>query len=473
MYSKFIFEQIKSDCLMNFFRLSKLPLLVASVLLLTFSACSPDKEVVIDPIKSTKDYDSKVIQEWQDLFLQIERYAAVYRPCPAARMLGYVGLAEYEACVAGMPEYQSIASRFSGLNVPQVELGKEYHWPTIINNVNAVLYKKFFANVQSADLFKIASLESTYNAQYSNTVPTEVYRRSKDFGVAVANAVWDYSATDKEGHDKYLDPRPTSYTPPTGPGKWQPTAPGNERAMYPYWGKVRTFAIKEEDKLARPPLPYSEDKNSAYYAQGLEVYTRTTPQTSEDRWIAEFWSDDVLGFTFSPPSRWVAITNEVLVAEKSNLETAIMAAVKVGLALNDASVSCWNSKFVYNVERPSTFINKIMSNNWNVLSLTSTGFLKSTPSFPAYPSGHSTFGAAAAEALVSVFGANYAMTDRCHEARSDFNGKPRYFESFYDMAVENAYSRIWLGVHWRMDCEEGLRLGYVVGRRVNALPFKK
>jgi membrane-associated phospholipid phosphatase len=164
---------------------------------------------------------------------------------------------------------------------------------------------------------------------------------------------------------------------------------------------------------------------------------------------------------------------EVLALEKSNLQTAVMASVKVGLALNDASVSCWNSKFTYNIERPITYINKMMNNSWNIASLTSTGFLPSTPSFPAYPSGHSTFGGAAAEALVSVFGANYSLTDRCHEGRSDFNGKPRTFDSFYDMAAENAYSRIWLGVHWRMDCEEGLRLGYVVGRRVNALPFKK
>ena len=128
---------------------------------------------------------------------------------------------------------------------------------------------------------------------------------------------------------------------------------------------------------------------------------------------------------------------------------------------------------MYNVERPVTYIAKMMNNNWNIASLTSTAFITSTPAFPAYPSGHSTFGAAAAEALTSIFGSNFSLTDRCHEGRSDFNGKPRSFDSFYDMASENAFSRIWLGVHWRMDCEEGLRLGYVVGRRVNALPFKK
>ena len=286
-------------------------------------------------------------------------------------------------------------------------------------------------------------------------------------------SVWNYSATDAYGHNQYLNARPANYTPPTGEGLWQPTAPGYAKAMFPYWGKARTFAINEGEKLARPPLLYSEDKNSAYYKEGKEIYDATSPQTYEHQWIAEFWSDDVLGFTFSPPARWIAIANQVLVLENANLETAILAAVKVGLALNDASVACWYSKYHYNIERPVGYLNKMFNPNWNVLSLTSTGFLPATPSFPAYPSGHSTFGAAAAEALTSVFGDNYRLTDNCHKDRTDFNGKPRTFNSFYEMAEENAYSRIYLGVHWRMDCEEGLRHGYEIGKIVNALPFSK
>jgi PAP2 superfamily len=445
-----------------------LPLLMFVVV---FSACTSDNKTPepVAAVKLAKDYDSKVIQQWTDMFMTVERYAEFYRPCPAARMMGYVGLANYEATVSAMPEYQSIASRYSGLTIPSVESGKEYHWPTVINNVNATLFKKFFANVKASDLFKIASLESTLNVQASNSLNTDVFNRSKAYGISVANAVWDYSATDKEGHDKYLDPRPASYTPPTGPGKWF----GSAKPMYPYWGKVRTFAIGDADKLARAPIPYSEDKTSAYYAQGLEVYALTTPQTYENQWVGEFWSDDVLGFTFSPAVRVWAIAEQVLEQKNSNLETAVFAYVKSGLAVNDASVACWYSKYYYNVERPVTYINKFINPNWNVASLTSTGFLPGTPPFPAYPSGHSTMGAAGFAALAQVFGENISITDRCHENRTDFNGKSRSFNTFSEMAWEDAYSRIYLGVHWRMDCEEGVRLGFQAARRVGALPFKK
>jgi membrane-associated phospholipid phosphatase len=454
-------------------------LLLTSSLVLTTPACQKDshndnflqKPPKLD--KPVKDYNSKVVQEWQSLFLEIERYAEVYRPSPAARMLGYVGLAAYEANISGMPDYQSLDQRIPRLNVPNAKKNLEYNWAVVTNSVYATLFRSFFARVKQADMDKISALEKRLNMEFEATTDRIVMLRSKNFGVDVAISVWNYSTTDAYGHNQYLNARPTSYTPPTGEGLWQPTAPNYAKAMFPYWGKARTFAIKESEKLARPPLPYSENKNSAYYKEGKEIYEATSPQTDENQWIAEFWSDDVLGFTFSPPARWIAIANQVLELENANLETAILAAVKVGLALNDASVACWYSKYHYNIERPVTYINKMFNPNWNVASLTSTGFLQATPSFPAYPSGHSTFGAAAAEALTSVFGDNYKLTDNCHKDRRDFNGTPRTFNSFYEMAEENAYSRIYLGVHWRMDCEEGLRLGYEVGKTVNALPFSK
>jgi membrane-associated phospholipid phosphatase len=448
---------------------------IGLIVALMFNSCVPDKTIDTPATpKTVKTFDSKVVQQWNSLFLDVERYATVYRPCPAARALGYMGWAAYESCVAGMPEYQSLANLYPALRVPSAETDKEYHWPLVVNAVYATMFKKFFASVQPTDLFKIATLESSVSNQLRVGVASETAARSEDYGRRVAEAVYAFSATDTVTHNKYLNARPADYVPVVGPGKWKPTAPGNQAAMFPYWGGGRTFAIKEAEKTARPPLAYSEDKNSPYYTQMLEVYSNTAPQTTENRWIAEFWSDDVLGFTFSPPSRWIAILNQVLVADKVNLETAVFAAAKVGLALNDASVACWHSKFFYNLERPVTYIDKVINPTWNIMNLTTNNFLGSTPSFPAYPSGHSTFGAAAAEALVSVFGSNYTLTDRCHEGRTDFEGsRPRTFASFYDMAVENAYSRIWLGVHTRMDCEEGLRLGYVCGRRVNQLPFKK
>jgi hypothetical protein len=118
------------------------------------------------------------------------------------------------------------------------------------------------------------------------------------------------------------------------------------------------------------------------------------------------------------------------------------------------------------VERPVSYIRRLVDLGWEP-------HLWFSPSFPAYPSGHATFGAAACEVLSDIFGEDYAMVDRSHEGRIEFLGIPRTFRSFREMAEENGYSRIPLGVHFRMDSEEGVRHGYAIGQRVDELPIRK
>lgn len=434
--------------------------------------------------KPAAQYDHTVVTDWNDLFLRIERHAAGYRPGPAPRALAYMGFSAYEACITGMPDYNSMASRYSGITIPALEDGKEYHWPTVVNNSYGYLMRRFFPTASDALFQEIGTTEASHNSLYQNETTPEIYERSVAYGQAVAAAVWEWSKTDVEGHDGYLDPLDQNdpLNPPydwqahyTHPGDWVATFPGPGKPMYAYWGQTRTFAIDEADKLCPPPLPQSDATNSALYSQALEVYAHTTANaTYEDNWIAEFWSDDLVDLTFSPGPRWMAIADQVLVNENSSLETALYTAVKVGMAVSDAAVACWHSKYVYNVERPETYIQRNIDPTWKPILYNpinnQTGV---TPSFPAYPSGHSTMGGAGAEVLTNIFGINYAMTDNCHKDRTEFNGTPRSFNSFYEMAIENAWSRIPLGVHFRMDSEAGVNLGYRVARKVNNLPWKK
>jgi membrane-associated phospholipid phosphatase len=146
----------------------------------------------------------------------------------------------------------------------------------------------------------------------------------------------------------------------------------------------------------------------------------------------------------------------------------------VGLASSDAGVGCWYSKYYYNVERPETYIKRVIDPTWEpALENPLTGDKGISPSFPAYPSGHSTMGAAGGEALSHIFGYSYGMTDNCHKYQNLFEGTPRTFSSFNEMADENAWSRVPLGVHYRMDCEEGVRFGREIARSVIRLPWKK
>lgn len=442
-------------------------------------SCNKDNDDIDDtPTKANvKTYDNEAVYNWNEIFLEVERYAAGYRPGPAPRALAYLGLSAYEACISGMPEFQSVSALYPGLSIPNPDPAIEYHWPSVVNGSYAYLMSRFFTNVPSHIKVIIPAMENQLDNKYKLEAGEEIWQKSKAYGAAVANAIWEWSKTDTYGHDAYLDPF-ANYTWQDhydGPGDWEATFPGPGKPMFPHWGKARTFAIKEADKLCPPPLHASDSPNSALYAQALEVYAQSAPtQSYEAKWVGEFWSDDLVNLTFSPGPRWIAIANQVFDQERSNLETAIFANVKIGMAVNDAAVACWYSKYVYNVERPVTYINRVIDPNWvTPLDDPITGEKGLSPSFPAYPSGHSTMGAAGAEALSSIFGYNYAMTDRCHENRSDFVGRPRSFSSFYEMAEENAWSRVPIGVHFRMDSEQGVNLGYRVARKVNDLPWRK
>lgn len=435
----------------------------------------------VEDTSLVKYADHEVALKWTDLFLDVERYAGGYRPGGAPRVMALMAMSAYEGCITGMPEFNSLANLYAGLNIPAADQNADYHWPTVVNASYNYLMPKYFPTA-SADLKqKMTNLNSFFDGKYRSEAGTEVYDRSKAYGEAVAAAVFAWSETEVQGGQKannvYQDPfanydHAANYD---SPGDWVPTYPGPGEPMYPNWGEARTFAITNQSQLlCKVPLPYSEDPNSKLYSQALEVYAQNTPTWShDDEWVGEFWSDDLVDLTFSPGPRWLAIGNQVLGLENSNLEIALYMHAKVGMAVSDAAVGCWYSKYFYNVERPQSYIIRLIDADWKPgLDNPLTGDDGVTPSFPAYPSGHSTMGAAGAEALGSIFGYAYGMTDNCHQGRTEFEGDARTFGSFFEMAQENAWSRVPLGVHFRMDCEEGVAYGTRIGRLVNELPWQ-
>jgi len=439
--------------------------------------------------KKLSELSNDLVIEWNETFCNIERYSAAYRPGPAPRAAAYIGLATYEACLDGMPDYRSLQTKFSGLSIPKTTASVEYHWPTVYNTCYASLMRKFFpsdlinsiptsaqSQVGNAVIAwsKIETTYNYYNTQYEKEVDATVFARSKTYAEAVADAVWNWSKSDQIGHEAYK--RPTEgWVQGNNIGAWVPTVPGPGAGMFPYWGKVRRFALPDGELICKPPrYQFSEDRNSTFYAHAVTLYNLSRSLTYDDKWLAEFWSDDIFFQTFSPPSRWIAIADQIYKNTKCSMEKAVVTSAQVGLAINDAGVGAWNSKYYYNLERPESFIKRNIDPNYEpLLRNPISGETGITPSFPAYPSGHATFGAAGGSILIHAFGNNYAMTDNCHAGRAEFLGKPRSFNNIDEMIDENAFSRLQLGVHWDIDSEEGRRYGRTIAQHVLSLPWTK
>jgi len=455
------------------------PFSVLLVLLLSMwiVSCSEDSATSGDT-GLVQDYDATLSLKWYELLLEIDRYSPGYRPPAAARLLAYTGLAAYETGVPGMPNYNSLQHQFNGLTIPATDPNLEYHWPSAINACYASMFRSFYPLIKAEHKARIDALESQFEQEYSVEADPEVISRSRQFGTAVAEAVFAYSATDPNGHEAFLNPRPASYVPPTtgsnGEPLWQPTFPDYTPALFPYWGKVRTFALSGSDILGQPPIPYSEDPGSQFYQQATETRILADLGTFTTQWVAEFWSDDIFELTFEPAARQIAIANILVEQEHIRLDRTLELYAKLGMALNDVGVAVWNSKYIYNVRRPVEYIRDVIDPSWKTILNNPLKHIEGmTPEFPAYPSGHSGFGGAGSSVMAEIFGNNTTYTDVCHYGRTEFISTPRTYNTIMEAGVENAYSRLPLGVHYRMDCDEGLRLGYLAASKVSHLPWYK
>ena len=133
---------------MNRLYFSKLILLCLLALgLFMVTSCNDDDDLLPSETRLAKEFDAQVPLEWYQLFLDLDRISPGYRPPAAARMLGYVGLAAYEAAVPGMPEYNSLEFEFAGLNIPSIEKNKDYHWPMVALLTGKERRRKLFDSI--------------------------------------------------------------------------------------------------------------------------------------------------------------------------------------------------------------------------------------------------------------------------------------------------------------------------------------
>lgn len=416
------------------------------------AAIEPEAVSTLGRHNPASQFNSEVPLDWFGL---VNRLFASERlnPPVASRILGYSGVTLYEAVVGGMPGYRSLAGQINNVRfVPEAR--GNLHWPTVANNALGVLLKGLFEANSPAALSALDSLKEHFNGEFKAEISRELFLRSALHGKLVGAAILAQSR-----RDGYHELHNCAYTPPTGPGLWVPTPPAFAPALEPCWGELRPFVLRRGEICdPGPPTAYSEDPTSPFFLEAMEVYDTGNNLTQGQKDIALFWADGA--GTLTPPGHSISILSQIIREKNLKLDKAAEAYAKVGLAVADGFIACWNSKFRYNLLRPITCIRDLIDPNWS-------SFI-GTPPFPEYTSGHSVQSGASAQVLTDLFGP-LAFTDHTHDARGL---APRSFTSFFDAADEAAISRLYGGIHFRPAIKLGVEQGKCIGRKVSALHFK-
>lgn len=299
-----------------------------------------------------------------------------------------------------------------------------------------------------------------FNEAYTSSLAKIPDGKSKDDGIALGQQVADQIITwrSTDGASKVVQ-----YTPKTDPGSWVPTPPAFAPGLLPQWPQVTPFAITSGSQF-RPSGPPALD--SAKYAEELnyvkeigksDSLTRTPDQTA----IANFWTNGA--GTFTPPGHWNQIAEDASALTGNSLEDCARLFALLNIALADAAIVCWDSKYQYNFWRPITAIRQAdKDNNPNTTADPQWQPLLTTPPFPEYMSGHSTFSGAGEAVMNSVFGSDFGFGDKGDKSINTL----RTYENFAQAADESGMSRIYGGIHFMSANVDGLSSGRSLGNYV-------
>jgi len=387
----------------------------------------------------------------------------VTNPPLAARFFSYTCLAGYEVVSENDKSVKSmhgILNEYPVVKKPAYAKGYAYQLSALIAMMETA------GKMQPSGSLLIKYEESFLDSCKKIGFTDEVIDSSKHYAQAISKQILAYAKKDKYNRISNY----TRYTPLGKDGTWDPTPPAYMAPVEPYFNTIRPLTLDSASQfLPAPPIPFSKDKNSAFYKFMMMNYKASAEGlTTEQRTIAGFWDCNpfavqdnghmLIGLKkISPGAHWMGITGIACRQAKTGFSKALEIHTMVATGLLDGFICCWDDKYRTNRVRPETAIRKYIDVNWKPLL--------QTPPFPEYISGHSVISSASAVILTHYFGDNFHYTDNVEEK---YGLTPRSFNSFTQAATEAGMSRFWGGIHFKDAIDNGIIQGVKVGQWVLA-----
>jgi membrane-associated phospholipid phosphatase len=287
----------------------------------------------------------------------------------------------------------------------------------------------------------------------------------------------------------------------TAAPNWTPDPVGLARgvALGSRWGNVRPFVLRRGDqfRIPPPPAPGTARFRTAFNEVATDGASADTPGSTTNpqfQFIGNFWGYDGASLLGTPPRLYDQIAVKVANDQGlTRLDSYARYLALINTVQGDSGIAAWDSKWFYNYWRPVTGVRRGAEDGdaattavptykpFGASVVNAAVSEQFTPPFPAYPSGHATFGAAIFEVMRAFFPNNTRFTfvsDEYNGTGIDPKGDPRpfvpvRFRSLQQAQDENGQSRIYNGVHWEYDNTEGQRLGENIARFTISNAFQR
>jgi membrane-associated phospholipid phosphatase len=251
---------------------------------------------------------------------------------------------------------------------------------------------------------------------------------------------------------------PPPYVAGNQPGDFRPVPPAFAAPVFTGWANVKPFVLDSASQF-RPDAPPAV--TSAAYATALNEVkslgqSTSSTRTADQTVAAKFWAGPIW-------NTWNEIADNAALAHKTNLETTSRLLAILNLTFADGVIAFYDAKYHFAVWRPITAVRLGDSiGNAAITGDPTWTPLATTPADPSFPGAHSVISEAGATVLSDFFGNKGQI-----QVTSDvLPGTVREFDSYQAVATEAGLSRIFAGVHTRLDHEAGLTLGRNVAQLV-------
>jgi hypothetical protein len=291
-----------------------------------------------------------------------------------------------------------------------------------------------------------ASLDATYHAYLTAHGLAET-----DPGVAVgAQAAAGIIAL--RANDGSFPTNPPPFTGGTALGEWRPTPsylpgppPALSPALAPWLATVTPFTLKSPSQFrpVAPPALTSQRYATAYNeVKALGAADPNSTRTTEQTDLAKFWNSNFLVL-------WNRALRDIVGLHVPDISDSARLFALADLAMGDAGITAWDSKFHFVFWRPLTAIQE-GDNDGNPETAGDPNWqpMINTPNYPDYTSGANNVTGAITRVLALFFGTN-EKTFTVTTTNATAPQQTRTYNRFSDAAEDVVNVRIYQGIHFR------------------------